>query len=176
MFVAGTARIALAGDASSLDALVTEALARNPELNVYSSQIAAVKGGRRTAGEWQNPEASTEGGAKITRDYHGNTLGDGIVWTLGASQAFEYPGRVTLRKAIANHQIAVAELGLEGFRAALASRVRAGAFRAALGQAKADAPGEIVKPFDDLAPRLTKRPAAGVPQEAALRIIQARAV
>src|SRR6266550_3458591 len=176
MFVAGTARIALAGDATSLDALVAEALARNPELNVYSSEIAAAKGERRTAGEWQNPEASTEGGAKITRDYHGNTLGDGIVWTLGASQAFEYPGRVTLRKAIANHQIAVAELGLGGFRAALAARVRAAAFHGALGQAKADAAGEIAKRFDDLSAILAQRPTAGVAQEADVRIIQASAI
>ena len=176
MFVAGTARIAFAGDPTSLDALVAEALARNPELNVYSSEIAAAKGERRTAGEWQNPEASTEGGAKITRDYHGNTLGDGIVWTLGASQAFEYPGRVTLRKAIANHQIAVAELGLEGFRAALAARVRAAAFHGALGQAKADAAGEIAKRFDDLSAILAQRPTAGVAQEADVRIIQASAI
>src|SRR2546423_5601205 len=176
MFVAGAARIALAGDSTSLDALVAEALARNPELNVYSSEIAAAKGERRTAGEWQNPEASTEGGAKITRDYHGNTLGDGVLWTLGAAQTFEYPGRVTLRKAIANHQIAVAELGLEGFRTALASRVRAAAFRAALGQAKADAAGEIAKRFDDLAAVLAQRPAAGVAQEADGRIIQASAI
>jgi len=176
MFVAGTARITLAGDATSLDALVTEALARNPELNVYSSEIAAAKGERRTAGEWQNPEASTEGGAKITRDYHGNTLGDGIVWTLGAAQTFEYPGRVTLRKAIANHQIAVAELGLEGFRAALAARVRAAVFHGALGQAKADAAGEIAKRFDDLSAILAQRPTAGVAQEADVRIIQASAI
>src|SRR6059058_1048528 len=134
-----------ASEATSLDGLVAEALARNPELNVYSAEIAAAKGGRRTAGEWQNPEASTEGGAKIVRDYHGNTLGDGIMWTLGATQTFEYPGRVTLRKAIANRQIAMAELGLEGFRTALAARVRAAAFRAALGQAKAEAVGEIAK-------------------------------
>src|SRR5437773_3183652 len=176
MFVAGTARIALAGDPTSLDALVTEALARNPELNVYSAEIAATKGERRTAGEWQNPEASTETGAKIVRDYHGNTLGDGIMWTLGASQTFEYPGRVTLRKAIANRQIAMAELGLEGFRTALASRVRAAAFRAALGQAKADAAGEIAKHFDDLSAMLAQRPTAGVALEADVRIIQASAI
>src|SRR5438874_10460388 len=176
MFVAGTARIALAGDATSLDALVAEALARNPELNVYSSEIAAAKGERRTAGEWQNPEASTEGGAKITRDYHGNTLGDGVLWTLGASQTFEYPGRVTLRKAIANRQIALADLGLEGFRSALAARVRAAAFRAALGKAKAGAADEIAKRFDDLATVLQQRPAAGVAQQADVRIIEASAI
>ena len=164
------------GDATSLDALVAEALARNPELNVYSAEIAAAKGERRTAGEWANPEASTETGAKIVKDYQGNTLGDGLLWGLSVSQTFEYPGRVTLRKAIANHQIAVAELGLEGFRAALASRVRAAAFHGALGQAKADAANEIAKRFDDLAAILSQRPAAGVAQEADVRIIQASAI
>src|SRR5436309_10356023 len=139
-----------AGDTTSLDGLVAEALAGNPEIKVYSAEIAAVKGERRTAGEWQNPEASTETGAKIVRDYHGNTLGDGIIWTLGATQTFEYPGRVTLRKAIANHQVALAELGLEGFRTALAARVRAAAFRATLGKAKASAADEIAKRFDEL--------------------------
>ena len=165
-----------AGDAISLDQLVAEALARNPEVNVYSAEIAAAKGERRTAGEWQNPEASTESGAKIVRDYHGNTLGDGILWTLGATQTFEYPGRVTLRKAIASRQIALADLGLEGFRSALAARVRAAAFRAALGKAKAGAADEIAKRFDDLATVLQQRPAAGVAQQADVRIIEASAI
>ena len=159
-----------------LDALVAEALARNPETNVYNAEIAAVKGERHTAGEWQNPEASTETGAKIVRDYHGNTLGDGIIWTLGATQTFEYPGRVTLRKAIANHQVVLAELGLEGFRTALAARVRAAAFRATLGKAKAGAADEIAKRFDELATVLSQRPAAGVAQQADVRIIEANAI
>lgn len=176
MFVAGTARIALGGDASSLDTLVAEALARNPELNVYTAEIAAAKGERHTAGEWANPELSTEEGAKITRDYHGNTLGDGVLWTIGATQAFEYPGRVTLRKAIASHHIALAELGLEGFRIALASRVRAAAFRAALGKTKAGAANDVAKRFEDLATVLSQRPAAGVAQQADVRIIEASAI
>src|SRR4051794_23226117 len=85
-----------ASERVSMDAVVAEALVRNPEIKVYTAEIAAAKGERRTAGEWQNPEASTEAGAKIVRDYHGNMLGDGILWTLGATQTFEYPGRVTL--------------------------------------------------------------------------------
>src|SRR5436309_9406787 len=113
------------GGTTSLDGLVAEALARNPDIKAFSAEIVATRGERRTAGEWHNPEASTETGAKIVRDYHDNTLGDGIMWTLGATQTFEYPGRVTLRKAISNHQVALAELGLEGFRTALAARVRA---------------------------------------------------
>src|SRR5207244_5614985 len=42
-----------ASEGVSLDALVAEALARNPEIKVYSAEIAAVKAERRTAGEWQ---------------------------------------------------------------------------------------------------------------------------
>ena len=163
-------------DATSLDQLVAEALARNPEVKVYSAEISAAKGERRTAGEWQNPEATTDAGAKIVRDYHGNTLGDGVTWTLSATQTFEYPGRVTLRKAIANHQIALAEVGLEGFRAALAARVRAAAFRAALGRAKVDAAGEVAKRFDDLASVLSQRPAAGIAPQLEARIIEASAL
>jgi cobalt-zinc-cadmium efflux system outer membrane protein len=165
-----------ASDVTSLDQLVAEAWARNPEANVYRAEIAAAKGERRTAGEWQNPEATTDAGAKIVRDYHGNTLGEGVTWTLSAAQTFEYPGRVSLRKAIANHQIALAEVGLEGFRTALAARVRAAAFRAALGRAKADAAGEIAKRFDDLASVLSQRPAAGIAPQLEARIIEASAI
>ena len=154
---------------------MAEAWARNPEANVYRAEIAAAKGERRTAGEWQNPEATTDLGAKFVRDYHGNTLGEGVSWSLSATQTFEYPGRVSLRKAIANHQIALAELGLEGFRAALAARVRAAAFRAALGKAKVDAAAQIAKRFDDLAAVMSKRPAAGIAPELEKKIIEASA-
>jgi len=164
------------GDTISLNGVVAEALARNPEIKVYTAEIAAANGERRTAGEWPNPEASTEAGTKIIRDYHGNTLGDGIMWTLGATQTFEYPGRVSLRKAIASHQVALAELGLEGFRIALAARVRAAAFRAALGRTKASAADEIAKRFDHLATVLSQRPAAGVAQQADVQIIEANAI
>jgi len=165
-----------AGVTSSLDALVAEALARNPEVNVYRAEIGAAKGERRAAGEWPNPEATGDLGGKIVRDYQGNTLGEGVTWSLSAAQTFEFPGRVTLRKAIANHQIALAELGLEGFRAELAARVRAVTFRAALAREKADAASEIAKRFDDLATVLSQRPAAGVAQQADVRIIEATAV
>jgi cobalt-zinc-cadmium efflux system outer membrane protein len=165
-----------ASDATSLDELVAEAWERNPEANVYRAEIAAGKGERRTAGEWQNPEATTDAGAKVVRDYHGNTLGAGVTWSLSAAQTFEYPGRVSLRKAIANHQIALAELGLEGFRAALAARVRAAAFRAALGRAKVDAASEIAKRFEDLASVVSQRPAAGIAPQLEARIIEASAI
>ena len=160
----------------SLDALVAEALARNPEANIYQAEIAAAKGERRTAAEWQNPELTTDLGAKLVRDFDGNSMDAGPVWTLSASQIFEYPGRIALRKAIANHQIALAELGLEGFRAALAARVRSVAFRAALSRTKADAASEISKRLDDLVSVLSQRPVAGVAPQLDVRIIEASAI
>ena len=96
-------------------------------------------------------------------------------WTVSALQTFEYPGRVRLRKAIANRQIALAELGLEGFKAALAVQVRAVIYRAALSKAKFSGMGEVSTRFDELSSVLSQRPAAGVAPQLDLRIIEANA-
>jgi outer membrane protein TolC len=39
-----------AGGTASLDAVVVEALGRNPGIRAYEAEIAAARGGRRTAG------------------------------------------------------------------------------------------------------------------------------
>lgn len=165
-----------ANSTSSLDALVAEALARNPEVNAYVAEIGATKGERRTAGEWKNPEVGADVGAKVLRDFDGNSIGSGPLWTLSVTQAFEYPGRIALRKAIANRQIALAELGLEGFRTALATRVRSIAFRAALSEQKGSAATEVSKRFDDLLSVLSERPIPGVAPQLDIRIIEASAI
>src|SRR6185369_14800245 len=41
---------------AALETLVADVLEHNPELNVYSAEIAAAKGERRTAAAWANPE------------------------------------------------------------------------------------------------------------------------
>ena len=171
-----SASYAASDNAVSLDALVAEALAHNPEAMVYRAEIAAAKGERRTAGEWNNPEVTTDIGATLVRDFNGDSVGNGPMWTVSATQTFEYPGRIALRKAIANHQIALAELGLEGFRTGLAARIRSVAFRAALSQTKADAANEVSKRLDDLLAVLSQRPAAGVAPQLDLRIIEASAI
>jgi cobalt-zinc-cadmium efflux system outer membrane protein len=174
--VVASASYAASDKTASLDALVAEALAHNPEAMVYRAEIGAAKGERRTAGEWHNPEVTTDLGTKLVRDFKGNSNGIGPMWTLSATQTFEYPGRIALRKAIANHQIALAELGLEGFRTGLAARIRSVAFRAALSQTKADAASEISKRLDDLLAVLSQRPAAGVVPQLDLRIIEASGI
>ena len=42
----------------SLEALVAEALKKNPELKFFEAELAAAKAGRKTAGSFANPEVS----------------------------------------------------------------------------------------------------------------------
>jgi cobalt-zinc-cadmium efflux system outer membrane protein len=159
----------------AIDAIVAEAFARNPEIKVYEAEIAAARGERRTAGEWRNPEITADAGTKLVRDVPGGPNSDGVLWTVSALQTFEYPGRVRLRKAIANRQIVLAELGLDGFKAALAARVRAVVYRAASSEAKVGATAEVSKRFEELLSVLSQRPLAGVAPQIDLRIIEANA-
>src|SRR6266508_2314745 len=106
----------------TLDAVVADVVERNPELSFYRAEITAAKGERRTAATWAHPELSTTLGQKSVRS--GGLSDEGVAWSVGVQQTIEWPGRIPLRKAIANHQIKLAELGFDQFKAALASRQR----------------------------------------------------
>jgi outer membrane protein, heavy metal efflux system len=154
-----------------LDAVVNEALEMNPELNFYRAEIEAAKGERRTAGVLANPEfTSTVGDKKV----NGNAFtGDGIAWSVSVRQPFEWPGRIPLRKAIANRQIRLAELGFEQFKAALKARVRLLGFNVASTQEKAEAAQEVADRFHTLREVLVQRDPAGLTPALELRIIEA---
>src|ERR1051325_2684478 len=108
-------------DAVTLEALVSDALEKNPELKFYEDALLAAKGQRKTASQWSNPEITGSVGQKwIT----GSAAAEGLAWSVSVSQPFEWPGRIGLRKAIANRDVELAQIGLERFRAALAGRVR----------------------------------------------------
>ena len=151
-----------------LDALVSNVLERNPELNFYRAEIAAAKGERRTAGTLANPEVSATLGNKRVSGF-----GDGVAWSVSAQQTIEWPGRVPLRKAIANQQIKLAELGLAQFNAALAARTRALAITLFAAQEKAAATREVADRFQSLREVLVQRDPAGLTPTLETRIIEA---
>jgi cobalt-zinc-cadmium efflux system outer membrane protein len=155
---------------------VAETAARNPELQFYEAELAAARGGRVTAGAWANPELSTELGNKRVSDLAGNNSGDGPVWAVSLAQTFEFPGRLSLRKAIANRQIELAELGLEQFRAALAMRARSLGYQLLAAQQRAEAADEVSKRFQDVLAVLVQRDLAGVAPMLETRIIEASAL
>jgi cobalt-zinc-cadmium efflux system outer membrane protein len=157
----------------SIEALVSEALAQNPELNFYRTEIAAARGERRTAGTWANPEVSGQVGSKHAQDVQTGLTGEGIAWSVSVMQTFEYPGRLSLRKAIANRQIELAELGLAQFKASLVAKTRAAAFAVYEAQARADAAREVADRFNALTEVLVQREPAGVTPLLETRIIEA---
>ena len=142
--------------------LVREALEKNPELNFYAAGIAAAKGGLKTAGTIRNPEFNTQAGYKNARDKSGGTFGDGAAWSLSVNQTFEYPGRIALRKAIAQGDIELAELHFEQFRLTLAARVRALAYSIVIAQERSAATREMADRFQALTDVLAQREPAGV--------------
>jgi cobalt-zinc-cadmium efflux system outer membrane protein len=157
----------IAAETNSLSSLVEEALRNNPELKFYEAEIAAAKGNRKNAGAWPNPELSGEvGRMRMTHD-------DGLAWSVSVMQPFEWPGRLGLRKAIANRDIELAELGLERFRIALASRVSSAGYTAFAAEQKATAVREVADRLRLLRDVLVQRDAAGITPLLETRVIEA---
>ena len=159
-----------------LDDLVNKALEKNPELNFYRAEIAAARGGRKSAGAWANPEVSAEIGQKRVKDSSGALLGEGAAWAVSVSQTFEYPGRLSLRKAIANRDIQLAELGFSQFKLALAARVRSLGYNIFIAQEKLAASREVADRFQALTEVLVQRDPAGVTPVLETRIIEASTI
>jgi cobalt-zinc-cadmium efflux system outer membrane protein len=160
----------------SLEALVEGALAKNPELNFYKMAIAAGRGERRAAGTLANPELSSQVGAKHAKDAQTGMTGEGLAWSVSVMQTFEYPGRLALRKAIANRQISLAEFGYAQFRATLVAKTRMAAFAVFEAQEKAAASQEVADRFAALTEVLVQREPAGVTPLLETRIIEAHGV
>jgi outer membrane protein, heavy metal efflux system len=155
----------------SLDALASEALEKNPELKFYEAELAAAKAGRKTAGLLANPEVT--GGVGQKRVSGGGVSAEGVARSVSVLQPFEWPGRIGLRKAIANRDVELAELGFARFKLALAGRVRALGYGLFAAQEKAAAAGEVANRFQALRQVLVQRDPAGLTPQLETRIIEA---
>ena len=160
-----------ASNAVSVAEIVAEALEKNPELKFYEAELAAAKAGRKSAGVLANPEVSGELGHKNVRG--SDPSGEGVAWAVSVVQPFEWPGRMGLRKAIANRDVELAELGVERFKAALAARVRSLAFGVFAARQKAAAAEEVAERFSALSEVLVQRDPAGLTPVLETRVIEA---
>jgi cobalt-zinc-cadmium efflux system outer membrane protein len=159
------------GYGASLDSLVAEALASNPEVKFYRAGIAAAKGQLRTAGTLPNPELGAQAGVKTANP--DGSVGAAVALTL--AQPLEYPGRMALRKAIAAGDIELAELGFAQFREKLVARVRALASTIIAAQEQMHAVREIAARFRSLAEVLAQRGIAGPAPLLETRLIEVNA-
>ena len=160
----------------TLDGLVSQALAHNVELNFYNAEIAAAKGALRTAGTIRNPELSVQTGFKNARNNSGTTSDTGGTFAFSANQTFEYPGRIALRKAIAQGDLELAELHLEQFRAGIAARVRALVGSVFIAQEKIATTREVADRLDALSDVLAQRAPSGVTPVLEARVIEGNAL
>lgn len=156
--------------------LVELALKQNPELRFYEAELGAARAMTRTAGRLAPPEVSGSIGQKQARERGGRLAGEGVAWSVGVSQSFEWPGRLGLRKAIANHDVALADLGLARFRSALAARVRGEAHALAASNEKARVAREVADRYRALREVLVQRDPSGVTPQLELRILEATEV
>ena len=158
---------------TTLDSLVAEVLEKNPELQFFQAEIASAKGSRKTAGLWANPEVSGSIGQKRVRNEEEELTAKGKTGDVTVTQTFEWPGRIGLRKAIADRDIELAELGLEQFRALLTSRTKVAAHELLAAQEKAAATREVADHFSALREVLVQRGQAGLAPQLETRVIEA---
>lgn len=158
----------------SIDTLVKEVLSKNPEIAFYEAEIAAARAGRSVAGRLSNPELNLELGHN--RVSSANSASEGIAYAVSLAQPIEWPGRLGLRKAIANRDIVLAELGLERFKFHLTSRVRVLAYTLAANQEVSKAANEVADRYNDLKDVMVQREPAGIAPQLELKTIEAAAV
>jgi cobalt-zinc-cadmium efflux system outer membrane protein len=160
----------------TLEALQARALAENPELKFYEAEVAAAKGQRTQAGLWKNPEVSVNYGDRRTKDASGTLLTKGLNRGFSVSQTFEFPGKGSLRKAIADRDVEIAELGLRQFRLALGGQVRRAATDYRTASTLAETTTSVTERCAAMINLLQERPGAGVPQLLERRVIEASLV
>ena len=180
LFLAGASALtaqdappAEASPAVSLTALVAEITAKNPERQFYEEEIAAAKAGVRLSSRLSDPELSFDVGQKNLKSSSGAKIDDGAVWSVSITKTFEWPGRISLRKAIANRQVELAELGVARFENALTARARSLAFGLYAANAKASAIREVSDRFSALKETFLARDPAGITPLLETRVIEA---
>ncbi|WP_084581861.1 TolC family protein [Sphingomonas azotifigens] len=172
-----TPALAQSGPAVSLDALARDVVANNPERQFYQQQIDAAGVVREAAGRWADPEATVEFGQRRATDVNTGALnGEGMTYAVSVTQPIEFGGRVALRRAIADRQVALARIGLQQFEATLAARARSLGYRLFAADEKAGAARAVANRMRTLAQVIVARDPAGPSPQLEATALQASAI
>ncbi len=131
-----------------------------------------MQGERTQTGLWKNPEISGEYGERRIKDSAGELQNEGTTRRISVTQTFEFPGKASLRKAIANQNMTLAQLGLKQFEQSLEGQVRSLAVQYQRASQNAEAAGEISERSHGLVKLLQERSLPGTQQLLELRIIE----
>lgn len=158
----------------SIEHLVSLTLAANPEIRFYEAEIVKARANGSTAGRQSNPTLELQYGKNKLIAPEASS--DGLAFSASLAQPIEWPGRLGLRKAIANRDIALAELGLDRFRFHLASRVRVLGCTLAAQQEIATAASEVAARYASLREVMVQREPAGIAPQLEMTTIEAAAL
>ena len=163
--------------AMTLDALVQNVIAGNPERQFYQRQIDMAGVEREAAGRWADPEAVVEFGQRRAQDRtSGAVTGEGLTYAVSVVQPIEFGGRIALRRAIADGQVGLARIGLQQFDATLAARARSLGYGLFAADEKAAAAREVAGRMRTLARVIVARDPAGPSPQLEAASLQASAI
>lgn len=161
----------------SIDGLAAAVVATNPERRFYVQQIGLAGAERDAADRLPDPEAAFElGERRVTDRLTGAPKGVGPTYGVSIMQPLDFAGRGALRRAIAEHQIALARIGLAQFDATLASRARSLGYALFAAERKAAAARDVAARMRELARVVEQRDPAGISSTLDAAILDAGAI
>jgi outer membrane protein, heavy metal efflux system len=143
------------------ESLAQHGLRENVELKRYQAEVQAARGSRMERSQWKNPEITLRGAEKRTKDSAGTLEAEGYLAEFSLSQSFEFPGKASLRRAIANSDVRIAELGLQQFELTLQTEIKLKSIEYSLSQARASILKGVIEVNRDLYSMLKERPTTG---------------
>lgn len=161
-----------AAEAISIEDLIGAALQNNPEIRWYEAAIAEGRANLTAAGQWENPQVSMSAG--INHATSGGITSNGHIMAAGLSQKIEFPQRIQLRKAIANGDMRLGEIGLENFRVTIGNRIRESVFGFQSSELQEQAAAESASRTADLLEGLAQRDPAGVAPLLQRRVLESQ--
>ena len=165
-----------AGEGITIDGLVSMGMAQNAELQSFEAAVAEARGQRRQANFFKNPNVAVGVGSREVRDNQNVIQGTGMTLNATILQEFQFPGKGTLRKAIANKNIQIAELGLTQFRLALAAQIKALGYEYLAASNEADAAEAVFKQTSEMLTQIGAQSSFGGKKQIENRLIQASLV
>jgi cobalt-zinc-cadmium efflux system outer membrane protein len=107
----------------TLTQLIAEAQEKNPEIRALSAGVAAARGEVTTAETWDNPELGVAPGVRKTQPAGGPSTSE-FHGVFELKQTVEFPGKRSLRRALAEKDVELRQLALTAFRDQLTIQVR----------------------------------------------------
>ncbi len=149
----------VAGNKLTLESAIAEAVAQSPALRVIDADIDAARGEVLTAQTKPNPELTFAPGLKHVRE-PGNSHNE-FKGTLGLSQQFVFPGKRELLVSIAERNVELRKLGIEGLRFQLTAAVRKAFYEMLAAQSVIGLRRQQIESAQTFQQAATKRAAGG---------------